>query len=257
MRKKLATEKLEVLVVEDDAPLLELVTEALGGLYRVYGAQSLDDAQKLLASVRPQLVILDIQLRGRSGLELLREFRQGSLAPVLLMTGHGSESVAAQALDLRANAYLQKPFAIRDLRARVAELVAEGPRPEHLAERAKAILDAHAPSASVSPHEIANALGVSPRNLRAVFSARFGRSPADYQREVRLRRAQELLLTTDLPVAEIAVKTGFGDSTYFGRIFKRQLGMTPVKFRRSHVPSTEPAPSPSRNRSSGTPADLS
>lgn len=240
-----------ILVVDDTLAMLNLITAALGGLYEVHQARSASETREQLGKITPDLLILDVRLGDEDGLNLLAEFRQVSTAPVLLITGHGSEAVAIQALHLRANAYMQKPFKLAALRAQVAALLAEGPRPEHLAERAQQLMDRLGEQLD-SATEVASRLGVSPRFLLYAFRGRFGRTPSQYLREVRIRRAQHWLLTTDLPIATIAVRTGFRDASYFDRAFKRQVGVSPLVFRRTHVAETPPAPDPPPEPPAGT-----
>ena len=229
-----------ILVVDDAVAILDLMSAALGGLYEVHQARSAAETREQLGRIIPDLLILDVRLGDEDGLSLLADFRQVSTAPVLLITGHGSEAVAIQALHLRANAYMQKPFKLEALRAQVAALLAEGPRPEHLAERAQQLMDRVGEQLD-SATEVATQLGVSPRYLLYAFRGRYGRTPSQYLREVRIRRAQQLLLATDLPIATIASRTGFRDASYFDRAFKRQVGVTPLVFRRTHVTETPPA----------------
>jgi AraC-like DNA-binding protein len=168
------------------------------------------------------------------GLEFLSEFRQKSSVPVLLITGFGSEAVAARALELRANGYLRKPFDLNELRVKVDGLLAEGPRAEHLAERARAVIDRIA-TESVTVLELAERMGVKPAHLQGAFRDRYGKTPMQYLRAVRLQQAQALLLTTKIPVSEVAVMVGFREITYFDRSFKRQYGVTPLEYRRTRA----------------------
>lgn len=224
-----------ILVVDDEPAILKLVTLALEGRYEVRCAQSGAETRRLLQEGMPDLLILDVVLGEEDGLALLGEFRRQSDAPVLLITGYGSEAVAIQALDLRANAYLPKPFSLQVLRARVALLLAEGPRSEHMAERARALIEETA-TETLSAGDIAKQLGVKPRHLLTAFRTRFGRTPMQYLREFRLRLAQQLLLTTRLPIATISRRARFRDVTYFNRAFKQSIGCTPGEFRRTHIP---------------------
>ncbi len=223
-----------ILAVDDDLDIRQAISLALHDRYSVHVAGSAKGARTLLATIRPDLLILDVQLEDDDGLNLLAEFRKGSSAPVLMITGHGSEAVAAQAVNLRASAYLVKPFTLEALQGQILKLLAEGPRPEHVAERARDLLD-EIYAEPVGAEQIAERLGVKPRHLLGVFSDRFGRTPMQYLREVRIRRAQDLLLSTTLPVSDIAVQTGFRDATYLDRVFKQHMGLSPGEFRRTRV----------------------
>jgi DNA-binding response OmpR family regulator len=106
-----------VLVVEDDpaqARLVQLLV-AGAGLTCVGTAASAEQALELVP--RSEVVLLDYQLEGeRSGLDVLREIRsRGSVASVIMMTGHGSERVASEALHLGANDYIIKDEAFTQL----------------------------------------------------------------------------------------------------------------------------------------------
>ncbi len=230
-----------VLAVDDEPEVLRAIVLALEPIHAVYTARSGAEARAVLAQISPDLVILDVYLGDADGLQLLSEIRTRSAAPVLVVTGQGSEEIAGRAVRLRANDYLPKPFSPSELRERVDTLLAAGPRPEHLAERARALIDSLLRQ-QVSGDDLAERLGVEPRRLRRIFQERFGRTPAAYLREARLQRAQELLLTTDLPIARIAAEVGFRYTSYFDRTFRQEFSLSPVEFRRSYRPSPAPAP---------------
>ena len=232
--------RLDILVVEDDAAIRQPIVFALGGAYRVREVGTAEEARALLASRTPRLLILDIRLTDGDGLDLLAEFRQVSAAPVLIITAHGTEDVAARALDLRANSYLKKPFALATIRQRADALLAEGPRPEHLAELARAHIETLV-TTPVSAEEIATHLGVASDRLLIVFRERFGCTPVQYLRRVRLDTARRLLLTTDLSVMDIASQSGLQDPAYLARLFKERFGMPPLAFRRAHLAPSDPA----------------
>jgi AraC-like DNA-binding protein len=200
-------------------------------------------------------VILDVHLGDADGLQLLAEVRGQSARPVLIITGQGSEEIAGRAVRLRANDYLPKPFTPSELQARVGALLATGPRPEHLAERARTLIDSLLRQ-QVSATDLAERLDVKPRRLLRVFRDRFGRTPMEYLREARLLRVQELLLTTDWPISQIAAEVGFRYASYFDRASVREFSMPPAELRHSHQGSTMPASPkpPNPKTSSGGPS---
>ena len=81
--------------------------------------------------------------------------------------------------------------------------------------------------------EIADSAAVSTRECLRCFRSAIDRSPIEYLTDYRLQMARKLLETTDLPVTEIALRTGFGSSSYFTKMFRRTSGITPVAHRRS------------------------
>ena len=80
-------------------------------------------------------------------------------------------------------------------------------------------------------NELAAAVGVHPTHLARVFRRFENCTAGDYIRRIRIEKAQHRMISTDLPLVEIALETGFADQTHFTRTFKRVAGMTPSEFR--------------------------
>jgi AraC family transcriptional regulator len=86
------------------------------------------------------------------------------------------------------------------------------------------------------PHglgDIAREVGVHPAHLARTFRRYFRCTAGDYQRGVRVRRARQLLATSDTPLVEISLALGYGDQSHFTAAFKRLTGATPAAFRRA------------------------
>lgn len=88
-------------------------------------------------------------------------------------------------------------------------------------------------------HHSVESLAVSAHMSRSAFARRFadcfGRPPMDYLRDVRLRRAAQLLRRDDLSVDEVAGKVGFSSRSHFSHTFREHFGTSPVAFREGHV----------------------
>lgn len=78
---------------------------------------------------------------------------------------------------------------------------------------------------------MADHVGLSASHIQNIFKAATGSSISAYLRRLRLSRATELLEQTDVPVSEIAERTGFGNSNYFYTVFKRHYSITPTEYR--------------------------
>lgn len=79
--------------------------------------------------------------------------------------------------------------------------------------------------------ELAAIAGLSPAHFCRSFRKTTGKPPHQYLLQLRLKKAQELLTQTNLGVGEIAAAVGYDDPSYFARLFKKQIGITPNKFR--------------------------
>lgn len=84
----------------------------------------------------------------------------------------------------------------------------------------------------LSLEELARVFALSPSHLSRTFKAETGFGIKEYIIRIRMRRAAELLLTTELSVTEVAQRCGFNDSNYFGDAFKRTTGLSPREYRK-------------------------
>ncbi len=116
---------MRVLVVEDEADLASTLQRALGEAhFAVDVAADGEEAQYLLKEVTYDAVVLDLMVPKRTGWALLQDLRQsGSRTPVLILTARDGVDDRVKALDLGADDYLPKPFAISELVARLRALV--------------------------------------------------------------------------------------------------------------------------------------
>ncbi|MGH3001101.1 MAG: response regulator transcription factor [Gaiellaceae bacterium] len=118
-----------VLVVEDEEPLRELLVVTLGD---AFACEEAGDGEAALARLReapPELVILDVMLPGRSGLDVLREMRVDPAlerVPVVVVSAWQSPKDVATALDAGADRFLGKPFQVEELAATARALVGRG-----------------------------------------------------------------------------------------------------------------------------------
>jgi AraC family transcriptional regulator len=88
-------------------------------------------------------------------------------------------------------------------------------------------------SENLGLEEIAREVGVHPAHLARTFRRHFHCTAGDYQRQVRIGRARQLLATSDTPLVEIALALGYADQSHFTAAFRRHTGVTPGAFRRA------------------------
>ncbi len=115
----------KVLLVEDDLDLATTVVDALRDeRYIVESAANGLDGANLLKLEEFDLIILDWDLPGKSGVEILKEFRAtGKTTPIIMLTGKSTISNKAEGLETGADDYLTKPFDLRELKARLRALL--------------------------------------------------------------------------------------------------------------------------------------
>ncbi len=116
----MTTEGPLVLVVEDEAPLRKFLRASLVSQgYRLLEAASATEALQLFTTHAPDVVLLDLGLPDRDGIDLTRELRGFTAVPVIVVSARGREDDKVLALDAGADDYLTKPFGVKELLARL------------------------------------------------------------------------------------------------------------------------------------------
>ena len=116
-----------ILVVDDEPPMRKLLSSSLKASgYAVREAADGSEALKLIDEHPFDLLLLDVNMPGPNGLQVLQALRRSADMTVLILSGRGRERDKVEALDLGADDYLIKPFGIAELLARVKVLLRRG-----------------------------------------------------------------------------------------------------------------------------------
>ncbi len=225
-----AAHRKHVLIVDDDPSALEAMEAALGRGFHVLSALDVQTAKGLLDGEGVDLVVLDVMLHKESGLDILTYVRERSDIPVLLISGFGTKDMVVAGLRAQASDYLDKPFRATDLLEKARALVAQGPRPIHIADRVRDLVQQRYMT-DWTVESLAKELRLSVRTMRQMFRQRYHQSVMEFLEEVRVARARELLATTDLSIQQIAAEVGYHDPHYFGRVFREHVEQSPREFR--------------------------
>jgi two-component system KDP operon response regulator KdpE len=114
------TDPATILLVEDDPSLsAALISTLKAAGYRPVPASTAAEGLRWFAHYAPDLVLLDLGLPDRDGLEVIREIRMRAPTPIVVLSARETEAMKVQALDLGADDYLQKPFGLDELLARI------------------------------------------------------------------------------------------------------------------------------------------
>ena len=180
-------------------------------------------------------------LNGRELLRVWRELvRYGG--PLLTLDPRGEP--VARLCDLYCRALaggLDNPFdnsaaayalAMSLARQAAPQVAAAASRPEPV-RRALRLCQERLADPALDVADLARAAGLSRHHFSRVFDRAMGEAPAAYLKGMRLKESARLLQTSQLSVKEIAGACGFGDCSYFCRVFREVLGMAPGSFRRS------------------------
>lgn len=230
-----------ILVVDDDPQARELYQRIATAALPDHPIRLADGgraALQLLAYELPSLVILDLMMPEVDGfmvLEQIRGTQRTRLVPVLVMSGR---MLAFDDIKRLAHArvmfHSKDTLSVEETQATIQRALggadALPPQTSVLVKRTLAYLHQNY-TRVLSRQEIADAVGVNKHYLSRIFHQEQGLSPWEYLNRYRIKQAKELLRTTDASITAIAAQVGFGDLTYFGRVFHKQVGCAPRAYR--------------------------
>jgi CheY-like chemotaxis protein len=227
-----------VLVVDDSGVDRRLAAGLLSANpeLTVADAASGRDALEAVARQAPDLVVTDLQMPDMDGLELVRALRQcWPGVPVMLMTGHGSEELAVQALKQGAASYIPKKNLARDL-ARTAGLVLDVARARQRQERLLQCL-----RRTEAEFELDNDPALIPALVSHLADPLVQMKLGDDNELVRLSVALTEALDNAIHHGNLQVGTGLrdADAAGFRRLVEERRTQAPYRFRRVHVLSKQ------------------
>ncbi len=205
----MTSDKLVVLVVEDEPQIRRLLRAALTGQgYRLLEAATGRDGVTMAASHRPDLMILDLGLPDFDGIEVIRQVRGWSAAPIVVLSARGKEQDKVAALDAGADDYVAKPFGMDELKARM-----------RVALRHRAAIQNDEAQPAVSIGELT--VDFVRRDVR-LAGQRIHLTPIEYKLLcVLVRRAGKVITHRQLLVEVWG--PAFADQTHYVRIYMKRL----------------------------------
>lgn len=256
----------KVLVVDDDAELRGYVASMLGKYYKVKEAADGNEAMKIVADWKPNIVVSDVVMSGMDGLTLLKRLKSNADTnhiPVVLLSSKTALSDRMAGWDKGADGYLGKPFNVDELMALVDTLIENRQRmkgkfsgaqdtegkidapemkgnDEVLLERIMKQINANIDDPALNVEKLSSEVGVSRAHLHRKMKDLIGMTPSDYIRNIRLKRACELLRRPDIEVTQVAYKIGFTSQPHFSSHFKRYTGFSPSEYRAKCLAGGDP-----------------
>ncbi|MDE6095326.1 MAG: response regulator [Muribaculaceae bacterium] len=238
-----------VLVVDDNHDMTEMLRFELENDFDIITASDGNEALKIVENVTPSIILTDLMMPGMDGIELCRRLKADKSTvsiPVIILTAKHDLGVKLEGLTLGADDYITKPFNIDVLKLRIkrlVELTAKGakrslidpepesikitPLDEQLIEKAVKYVSDHLDSSELSVEELSESLGMSRVRLYKKVKQITGKTPIEFIRVIRLKRAAQLLRESQLNVSEIAYRTGFNSPKVFSKYFKEEFGILP------------------------------
>ncbi|WP_372772776.1 two-component regulator propeller domain-containing protein [Mangrovibacterium sp.] len=243
-----------ILLAEDNDDFRKTLRVALSEYFIVHEAADGQAALEIAREKDIDLIISDVRMPLLSGRELCRKIKsdiQFSHIPVILLTARVGEEQKLAGYEAGADAYLEKPVQIKLLMLRIQVLLKQRqaimrqfksnqifepenvsitPLDEDFILKAKSIVEKYIGDADFSVKLLAEELNASSSMLYRKMRTLIGVSPNEFIRNIRLRRAAQLLKNKAFTVSEVAYNCGFNDLSYFGSCFKKMYGVTPTAY---------------------------
>ena len=243
-----------LLIVEDNADIRAYLKENLQATYDITEAADGQDALEKIGNLSPDLVLSDVAMPRMDGIELCRRLKSDlptSHIPVVLLTARTSLVYKIDGLETGADDYITKPFSMQLLAIRIRNLiqirenlrlkfgksfdlspsaVTVNSLDEDFLQRVLDAVEQHMDESEFSIDDLARSLAMSRIQLYRKLKALTGETPNSLLRNIRLKRAAQLLATHQFNVSEVAYKVGFTDLKYFRERFREQFGVNPGEY---------------------------
>lgn len=246
-----------ILLIEDDQQLRGYLEQRLAEKYNVYAASDGEEGLIKAEKIYPQLIITDLIMPNRSGLDVCRSLRQNfktSHIPIIMISGTGDDNQhKIKALEFGANVFIDKPFHIdyllqqaetilrnqQELKEKYSKHIQVDPSnvtvtsmDEELLVKAIQIIEENIDNSSYSVEDFVADMNVGRTILYQKINDIVGMSIKEFILNMRLKRSAYLLEKSDLTIAEIAYQTGFNNAKYFSVCFKKQFELSPSDFKK-------------------------
>lgn len=250
----------KILVVDDDAEIRTFLADILSGLGKVTEAINGEEALRSITESQPDLVVSDVVMPGMDGLTLLKTLKSNietNHIPVILLSSKNDVADRMAGWDKGADGYIGKPFNIEELQAMCDNLIDNRLRlrgkfsgtqqqddkietPElkgndkNLIDKIVGEINEHLEDPNLNVEKLCQEVGLSRAHLNRKMKELFGLTPSEFIRNVRLRKACELLRQPDVDISQIAYSVGFSSQPHFSTAFKRFTGFSPTEYRQKN-----------------------
>jgi two-component system response regulator YesN len=242
---------MNILIVDDEYYIVQGIVDSICwnslGIENIYKAYCIEQAQKIIECKNIDLLLTDIEMPHGSGLHLLEWIQKnGYDITTLILTGHQRFDYALKAINMHCFSYILKPVdkqvlnaelqkAIKKRNATLPEqtnkITLNTQEDENFTSMVRKYIYDHLDSPELNRLEIAEAMHMNPDYLSCLFHKKYGQTLNTYITEKRIDAAKELLMNTTLYLQTISEKTGFSNSSYFHKQFKKVTGLTPQQYR--------------------------
>ena len=252
------TAKKTILLVEDNEDFRFYLKDNLKERYNILEANNGRSGWELTLKQLPDLIVSDVMMPEMDGLELCSKLKgdgRTSHVPVILLTAKVEPDPTVEGYQSGADDYISKPFDFRILESRVENLINSreqlrmsyqsmiGINPEKIEvssqdekflKKVLAVVETNIDNSKFSVENLSKEIGMSRVSLYKKLMLLTSKSPVEFIRIIRLRRAADLLENSQLSVSEVAYRCGFNSPRYFSKYFKVEYKNLPSEYIYKH-----------------------
>ena len=263
------SDNFSILVVEDNEELKAFLRNILSENYTVITASNGEEGLQRAADNLPDLIISDVMMPVMDGLEMVRLIKENNNIchiPIIVLSAKASLDDRIAGLEQGIDDYITKPFSATYLKTRIASLLRqrkalqeiymnklmEGknsssaapvadsltpsqpqitPYDEQFMEKVMEFMEEQMDNAELTIDEFAEKLMLSRTIFYRKLKSIIGLTPVDFIREIRIKRAVQLIDSGEYNFSQVAYMTGFNDPKYFSKCFKKVIGITPSEYK--------------------------
>ncbi|MBV7505518.1 helix-turn-helix domain-containing protein [Bacillus sp. sid0103] len=224
---------MNILLVDDEPLELEQLEYLIVKKFPNWNFFKAQDASKALQIVKQHdifLAFLDIQIPGKSGLELAKELTRSYSMDIIMVTAYQNFEYAQTSIRLGVVDYITKPIIEDELMAVLSKYERLGRYSELIVNALKIIHQEF--SEKLSLNYLASKIHINPAYFSRKFQEEVGIGFSEYLNEYRLKEAQKMLIEfPDLSISTISERCGFNSQHYFSQIFRKMTGQSPRDYR--------------------------
>ena len=244
-----------IMLVDDQPDTIEFLRINLSERYSIVSARNGKDALELLDKTDIDLIISDIMMPVLDGIEFCEKVKQHPRfdhIPVILLTAKTMDSQKVEGYRAGTDAYLTKPFDMDVLLARIEALLVTRQRIDEYIKRKLIVenqdvevesadeklfqetiqyINNHLNDPEINLEKMCKSIGVSHSSLYRKIKAQTGMTINELIRNVKLKKAAQLIKTSKLTIAEVMDETGFTNHSYFAKCFKKVYKVSPKEYK--------------------------
>jgi len=248
-----------MLVVDDNHDFRDFIAAMFVDKYRILKAEDGKIAYQMILEKMPDLIICDVMMPNMDGFELCKLVKEDiriSHIPIILLTAKAGDENKYKGLEAGAEDYISKPFNMEMLSLKVNRIIERQKKTrdqfknkvdiatseveivsmdEKFVKKAVALVEANISASEFLVEDLCREMGMSRVYFYKKILSLTDKTPSEFIRFIRLKRAADLLERSQLFVNEVAFQVGFNDPKYFRKYFKDEFGVSPNEYKKKFV----------------------